>query len=142
MTSTPDAFELPILVEPSDIDALGHANNVTYVRWVQDAAVAHWRAAAPATEQDRLVWVLLRHEIDYRQPAYEGDSIVAQTWVGSATRLRFERLTEIRRAKDGAVLASSRTVWCPLDAVTGKPTAVSPEIRALFSSGAGSVKAG
>jgi acyl-CoA thioester hydrolase len=40
-------FELPIRVEEADIDELGIVNNVTYVRWVQDAAVAHWRAEAP-----------------------------------------------------------------------------------------------
>ena len=55
-------FELPIRVEEADIDALGHVNNVTYVRWVQDAAVAHWTAAAPAAEQARLLWIVLRHD--------------------------------------------------------------------------------
>ena len=34
------AFEMAIAVEPADIDELGHVNNVVYVRWVQDIAVA------------------------------------------------------------------------------------------------------
>ena len=100
-------FELPIRVAPADIDALGHVNNVTYLRWVQDAAVAHWTAEAPADEQARLFWIVLRHEIDYRHPAQLGDALVARTWVGSASRLRFERHTEIVRAEDGRVLAGA-----------------------------------
>ena len=86
---TPEVFELPIPIEPADIDELGHVNNVTYVRWVQDAAVAHWRARAPAADQARLFWVVLRHEIDYKQPARLGDVIIARTWVGAASRLKF-----------------------------------------------------
>lgn len=133
MAEDTERFELPIPVEPADIDELGHVNNVTYVRWVQDAAVAHWTAGAPAAEQARLFWIVLRHEIDYRQAAHLGDRLVARTWVGAASRLRFERHTEILRAQDGCVLARARTLWCPIDAVTRKPTPVSAEVRARFS---------
>ncbi len=128
-----EAFEHPISIEPSDIDELGHVNNVTYLRWVQDVAVAHWRAVAPAEDQERLVWVVLRHEIDYRHTARLGDQLIARTWVGEASRVRFERHTEIVRASDRSVLAKARTLWCPLDARSGKPTAVSAEVRARFS---------
>jgi acyl-CoA thioester hydrolase len=128
-----EAFELAISIEPSDIDELGIVNNVTYLRWVQDVAVAHWRAVAPADDQAKLVWVVVRHEIDYKQPARQGDGIIARTWVGAASRVRFERHTELVRASDQTVLAKARTLWCPLDARTGKPTAVSAEVRARFS---------
>jgi acyl-CoA thioester hydrolase len=133
---TPEVFELPIPIEPADIDELGHVNNVTYLRWVQDAAVAHWRARAPAADQARLFWVVLRHEIDYKQPARLGDTLVARTWVGAASRLKFERHTEVVREADGRLLARARTLWCPIDAATGKPAPVSPEVRASFSSDA------
>jgi acyl-CoA thioester hydrolase len=133
MTQAPEAFELPILVEPADIDELGHVNNVTYLRWVQDAAVAHWRARAPAADQARLFWVVVRHEIDYKQPAYLGDGIIARTWVGAASRIKFERHTEVLRASDRRLLARALTLWCPIDAQTGRPASVSPEVRASFS---------
>ena len=128
-----DPFELVLAVEAADIDELGHVNNVTYLRWVQDAAVAHWRAAAPPADQARLLWVVLRHEIDYKQAAYAGEKLIARTWVGNATRLRFERHTEILRAADRTLLAKALTVWCPIDAHTGRPTAVSLEVRESFS---------
>jgi acyl-CoA thioester hydrolase len=81
------------------IDELGHVNNVAYLRWVQDAAVAHWRAVASVEDQARLWWVVVRHEIDYKHPAYLGGGIVAKTWVGTS-RIRFERHTELLRASD------------------------------------------
>lgn len=128
-----DSYELPITIVAADIDPLGHVNNVTYLRWVQEAAVAHWTAAAPAEEQARLLWIVLRHEIDYKQPTHLGDAVLARTWVGAATRLRFERFTEILRAADRVVLASAKTIWCPVDRQTLRPVAVSATVRQFFS---------
>jgi|ERR1017187_180786 acyl-CoA thioester hydrolase len=133
MSETLAAFEMAVAVEPGDIDVLGHVNNVTYLRWVQDVAVAHWTAFAPAADLEKLVWVVVRHEIDYKQPARLGDQIMARTWVGHATRVRFERHTELLRASDRALLAKALTLWCPLDRSTGKPVGVSAEVRARFS---------
>ena len=133
MSEAVEPFELTLAVEPADIDALGHVNNVVYLRWVQDIAIAHWRAVASAADQERFLWVVVRHEIDYKQAALLGDGILARTWVGSATRIKFERHTELLRASDRCLLAKARTVWCPIDAVTGKPTSVSAEVRAGFS---------
>ena len=127
------AFELNITVEPGDIDQFGHVNNIVYLRWVQDAAVAHWTTTAPASDQEKLQWVVVRHEIDYKQAALLGDEIIARTWVGNARRIRFERHTEILRARDRAVLAKAVTLWCPIDIDTGKITSVSAEVKGLFS---------
>lgn len=110
-------------------------NNVVYLRWVQDVAIAHWQALASPEDQSELAWVALRHEIDYVSPAFIGDGILVRTWVGLAERLSFERLTEIRRAKDDTLLANARTLWCPVDARSGRPKRVSAAIRALFSTG-------
>jgi len=128
-----EVFELAISVKPDDIDELGHVNNVSYVRWVQEVAVAHWRSAAPAEDQAKLLWVVVRHEIDYKLAAFLGDEILARTWVGGATRITFERHTELVRSSDGSLLAKARTLWCPIDARSGKPTAVGREVRARFS---------
>jgi acyl-CoA thioester hydrolase len=133
LSETAHAFEMAIAVEPADIDGLGHVNNVVYLRWVQDVAVAHWNAAANAADREKLLWVVVRHEIDYKQAARLGDTIRARTWVGAATRIKFERHTELLRASDGCLLAKARTLWCPIDAVTGKLTSVSAAVRAGFS---------
>jgi len=128
-----ELFELPLRVEAADIDDLNHVNNVVYLRWVQDVAIAHWKVLATPAEQAEVAWVAVRHEIDYRYPAIPGDGIIARTWVGAASGLRFERHTEILRARDRKLLARARTVWCPVDARTGRPKEVSPQLRARFS---------
>jgi acyl-CoA thioester hydrolase len=133
MSDAPASHEIRIPVDPADIDELGHVNNVTYLRWVQEAAVAHWCAQAAPEDQAKLVWVVVRHEIDYKQPAVAGDVVMAKTWVGTATRVRFERLTELRRASDGTVLANARTLWCPLDRETRRLAQVSAGVREVFS---------
>ena len=75
MKQAVEKYELPIEILPEHIDQLGHVNNVVYLRWVQDAAIAHWSAAAPENEQEKLLWVVTRHEIDYKRPALPGDKI-------------------------------------------------------------------
>ncbi|ASQ90695.1 thioesterase [Prosthecochloris sp. GSB1] len=134
MAQTTEPFELEIEVKPEDIDWLGHVNNIVYLRWVQDAAVVHWQRIAPPENQRTLLWVIRRHEIGYKRPAMPGDTVIARTWVEEASRFAFNRHTEILRSPDRTVLAVARTVLCPLDRKTGRPTDVSPEIRALFSS--------
>jgi acyl-CoA thioester hydrolase len=135
MSPVSQVFEIVLPVEPADLDQLGHVNNVTYVRWVQEAAVAHWRAVAPPADQAKVRWIVLRHEIDYLQQAFLGDGILARTWVGRASRVRFERFTELLRAGDRTLLAKARTMWCPIDAQKRRPVAVSAEVRARFSAG-------
>jgi acyl-CoA thioester hydrolase len=127
------AFEITVPVLPSDIDEQNHVNNTVYLRWVQDVATAHWRALASTEAQAAIAWVVLRHEIDYKTPATLDDEIALRTWVGRATRLTFERFTEIRRKSDRQLFSQARTLWCPIDVNTGRPTRVSAEVRARFS---------
>ena len=131
----PSRFELPVRVVPEDFDELGHVNNVVYLRWVQDVAIAHWRAAATPAQQEQLAWVAHRHEIDYKAPALPGDAIIASTWVGSAESVRFERFVQILRASDRKVLAAARTLWVPINRATGRVTRVDDAVRGVFSRG-------
>ena len=119
--------------EAADIDVMGHVNNTVYLRWVQDVAIAHWQAVASEEAQREIVWVVLRHEIDYKIPALLGDEVLVQTWVGTAKGLIFERHTRIVRAADQQVLAKARTLWCPLSTRTGRPQRVSEQLRSQFS---------
>src|SRR5437016_8247599 len=113
-----------VSVLPTDIDEQNHVNNTVYLRWVQDVATAHWKSLASAEAQNAIGWVVLRHEIDYRASASLGDQIILRTWVGEASRLKFERFTEICRKIDKQLLSQARTLWVPIDSRTGKPTRV------------------
>src|SRR2546421_10645640 len=124
---------MPVSVLPADIDEQNHVNNTVYLRWVQEVATAHWKSLASAEARKAIGWIVLRHEIDYKSAASLGDGIVLRTWVGEASRLKFERFTEVRRKIDNVLLAQARTLWVPVDSQTGKPTRVSVEVREKFS---------
>ena len=128
--STVPEFLVPIRIGDADLDAQGHVNNVAFLRFIQDAAVAHWLAAAAPELQRGVVWVVRRHEIDYLRPGKPNDELLARTWVGEPSGATWERFTEISRPADGQVLVKARTVWVLLDAVTGRPRRVDARVTA------------
>src|SRR5512132_275264 len=127
MSSAP--FEMTVSVLPEDIDEQNHVNNTVYLRWVQEVAAAHWQTIASSKAQESIGWVVLRHEIDYKAPACMGDDVVLRTWVGKASRLTFERFTEIRRSSDGQLLSTARTLWCPIYSHICRPVRLSAVVR-------------
>ena len=126
-------FELDISIKPGDIDELGHVNNVVYLFWVQDVAVAHWAFLTTPEHRTQYVWVALRHEIDYAAQAVLRDAITGRTWTGMALGLRYPRHTEIIRRDDNKVLATAVTQWCSLDRASGRPTRLPAGIAAYFA---------
>jgi len=129
----PHTYEHVFHVHADDIDGLGHVNNLVYLRWVQEVAAAHWAAVARAEDRGAIVWVVLRHEIDDVKPAFEGDELVARTWVETWHGATSDRRTEVRRASDGEVLARARTMWCALDAACRKPRRLAAAVSAPFA---------
>ncbi len=123
-------FSHRFFVKKADIDEQGHVNNVVFVRWVQDIAVAHWLSVTSREQQSKFTWIVLRHEIDYKKQAFENEKVTATTWVGEPTRISWERLTEITRGED--LLVKARSAWCLVDRETLKPTRITSEIRELF----------
>ncbi len=117
-------------VEPSDIDELGHVNNVAYLRWVQDVAVAHWRHAATEEMLASFLWVVVRHELDYKKPAFENEEVTVTTWVGEWKAATCERFTEISRGDD--LLVKGRTLWCMVDRGTTRPVRIGRDLRERF----------
>jgi acyl-CoA thioester hydrolase len=112
---------------------MGHVNNVVYLRWMQDAAAAHWEAAASTALRSQVAWVVVRHEVDYKTPAFVGEQLVARTWVGEPTGATWERFIEISRSGDQKLLAKGRSIYAALDPRTGRPRRVDDELRAPFA---------
>ncbi len=117
-------------VAANDIDEQSHVNNVAFVRWIQDVAVAHWFSIATEAIRAKYTWVVTRHEIDYKKQAFENEEITVKTWVGEPTRISWERFTEIVRGE--SLLVKARSVWCLIDRETLKPTRITEELKILF----------
>lgn len=110
---------------------MGHVNNVVYVCYVQEAAKAHWQAVASEGLKASVLWVVLRHEIDYLAPAFAGETLHAKTRVGETGGVKSIRFVEITNSS-GKAVAKARTVWCMVDGTTLKPKRIEPVMMQPF----------
>jgi acyl-CoA thioester hydrolase len=123
------AYRHGFSVESADIDALGHANNVVWVRWVNEAAIEHSRSVGLGPDfvlAQQVVWVVRRHDIEYLLPAFEGERLEAFTWVATVRGATSIRRTAIRR--EGRLLSRAETTWALVDTATSKPCRVPKEM--------------
>src|SRR5262245_38191148 len=133
----PAIFHYHYTVAPSDIDELGHANNLAYLKWMLSAAVAHSAAQGwPGDAYHKLGagWVVRSHQIEYLQPAFAGDEIVVHTWVADmkkATSLRRYRIVRCRGDKE-VVLVTAATDWAFIHFATRMPKRIPPEVSGSF----------
>jgi acyl-CoA thioester hydrolase len=117
---------------PEHIDANGHVNNVVYLGWAQDLAIAHWESRAPADAQAQWAWIALRHEIDYRRALMPGETAQGRTWVSeTADGPRFDRYVRID-GPDGAMCAQVVTTWVLIEQATRRPRRVAPWMLEMF----------
>jgi acyl-CoA thioester hydrolase len=129
----PKVYKIAYEVADADIDALGHASNIAYVRWIQDVALAHSAAVGLDLEAyGRLgaVFVIRRHEVDYLRPLLRGDRLEVRTWIDTAQAAKAIRATEI--VKDDVVVAKAMTTWGFVEMTTGRPTRIPKEVRSAF----------
>jgi acyl-CoA thioester hydrolase len=115
-----------------DIDELGHVNNAVWVRWIQDMATAHWTAVADPVHVAAYIWVVTRHEIDYRGNVALGESVTAKTWIEKQPRgATFDRRVEFASAA-GKTIVSANTTWAMIDRASGRLCRVPAEVAAPF----------
>jgi acyl-CoA thioester hydrolase len=129
-------YRRELVASEEDIDELGHVSNITYVKWLQLAATEHSAAVGWDPAAYRAlggVFVVYRHEIDYRAQAYAGDRIELCTWVQSWSTASSVRRTEMRRCGDGVLLASASTQWAFVSFDGGRPRRIPDELRRAFS---------
>ena len=123
---------LTFTAAPEHIDVMGHVNNAVWVQWMEVLAVAHWEAVAPPDHQDAYVWVVTRHEIDYRGNIGEGESVTAETFIPHApSGARFDRCVEFRDGR-GKVIVAAKTTWALLDKASGRLLRVPADVAAPF----------
>ena len=98
--NTAAPFAYAITVDPADIDFMGHVNNASYLRWVQDAVVGHWRTFAPAQAIADHVWVATNHNITYRRPTFLNDPVIAHVILERVQGARAFYETIIKRGEE------------------------------------------
>ena len=123
-------FEVKIEITVEDIDDLNHVNNAVYVKWMDDVAFKHWEYLTQNEPIIDTIWVVSRHEIDYKSEAFLGDEIIAKTYVGNTRGVTSERFIEFYKGE--TLLAKSKTIWVLLDAKSYKPVRIRENILNLL----------
>lgn len=128
----PPRFSLGFIAAPQHIDELGHVNNAVWVEWLQQLSTAHWDSAARPQDKEAYIWVVIRHEIDYRGNIGLGESVRGTTHIPDPPRgAKSVRLAEFTDPAGKAIVRAA-TTWAMLDRASGRLARVRPEIIAPF----------
>jgi len=68
-------YKTPITIRFSDIDAVGHVNNATYLTYFEDARINYWREIIDWNLREKGV-IVGRSEVNYLKPITLEDEIV------------------------------------------------------------------
>jgi len=136
--SVGSAYRHRLVIGPEAIDGNGHVNNVEYVRWMQEAAIAHSLARGLT---DALyaelgsTWVARSHFIEYLRPSFAGEILLIETWIADFGRSRSRRQYRFLREADEVELARAETQWVYVSRESGKPLPIHERVVELFRSG-------
>jgi acyl-CoA thioester hydrolase len=120
------------------IDELGHVSNLKYIAWMQEIAIEHSAAQGWPVErylQSGAVWVVRSHFVTYLRPAFQGETIVLQTWVAQIKQRSSLRKYQVLRMHDQRVLVEAETNWVYVDRQSGRPVRIPDDLRAAFDAG-------
>jgi len=138
-----------VRVRFAECDPLGHVNNAVYLNYLEQVAIDHaaalgWTSAA-LIQAASAVFVARRHEIDYLQPAFEGDLLQVRTWPVEMRGARAFRIYDISRITEddriglvdrlliadeliplprSETIISARTEWAFVNPATNRPARI------------------
>lgn len=116
----------------SDLDPLGHVNNVAYFDYLQEARIGILRDVG-LVRSDSFAQVVVKQELTHLKPLFLSiEPLIVETWIEG---LRNSSYTVRCRIIDesGDVAAEASTVCAVVDAGTGKPIRMNAELRAVLA---------
>ncbi len=131
----PRVFSQRLIVTDDVIDMNRHVNNLAYLRWMLEGAIAH--SAAQGWPVERYValgqsWVVRSHFIEYLKPARLGEELLLLTWVEDLVSPRSRRRYRFWRPADGATIARADTQWVFVDTTRGRPAPIPDALATAF----------
>ena len=131
----PGVFAHTFTIPAASMDGNGHVNNLEYLRWMQEIAMAHsdaqgWDLARYGEAGSS--WVVRSHAIEYLRPAFAGEALTVLTWIEGFQQQESLRHYLFWRERDRKLLAKARTLWVYVDAATGRARPIPAEFRSAF----------
>lgn len=134
----PSPFTQQIIVSPDDTDRLGHANNVVYLRWLEEVSWAHIESQGMTWalhEQTGKAMAITHTEIDYLASANAGDVLELGTWLTDFDgRFRSARQFQLIRRSDGKTLVRALSTHACVDMKSQRPSRMPAEFRRILES--------
>lgn len=120
----PGIFRMRRKVEWRDLDQARHVNNANYLVYIEECNMG--ATDAFGWPIDRIIEqgvgiVARRYRIEYREPALLTDDLEVTSYLSDVKRSTAVRHNEIRRVRDGALLARAHSLWVFVDLNTGRP---------------------
>lgn len=126
MQESANLFIKTITVEEQHLDDLDHVNNAIYVRWIQEIASEHWLSKHPQAHTKEAYWVVLEHNIQYKQQTYINDRLRVETFLEKPEGVKFPRVVSFY--KGDQLVVKARTMWCWVDANNHRPKRIPEEM--------------
>lgn len=134
----PSPFAQQITVSPDDTDRLGHANNVVYLRWLEEVSWAHIESLGMTWalhEETGKAMAITRTEIDYLASANAGDVLELGTWLTDFDgRFRSARQFQLIRKSDGKTLVRALSTHACVDMKSQRPSRMPAEFKRILGS--------
>lgn len=126
------AHRIPVHRRFSDLDPLGHVNNVVFLDYLQEARVGLLQSLDFVRTTD-FSQVVVKQQMTYRKPVlYSREPLIIEIWVehlgNSSYTLGYRVLDE-----HGDLCAEATTVMAVVDSTTGQPVRMSAELRARLA---------
>lgn len=144
---TSERLHIPIHLRWGDLDAFNHVNNTSMLKLLEEARVrAFWKPEegeqAPATAvldsgiEQGILTLIARQEIEYLAPVpYQRRPLEVQMWFGKLGGSSLEVCYEVHNdpaSVERTLYARSTAVIVLVDAASGRPVRISPEMRAAW----------
>lgn len=141
---TSPRLHIPIHLRWGDLDAFNHVNNTSMLKLLEEARVrAFWKPGegeqAPETAilesgiDQGVLTLIARQEIEYLAPVpYQRRPLEVQLWFGKLGGSSLEVCYEVHNdpaSTERILYARSTAVIVLVDAASGRPVRISPEMR-------------
>jgi acyl-CoA thioester hydrolase len=122
-------MKVSVEVPYGDVDAMGHLNNVAYLKYMEFARQKYWLALRGSRDYLDIDFVMARAEIDYRTSAHMGDVLDIEIRVSRMGNSSFDFAYRIT-ADDGRLVAEATTTQVCWDWRSNEKSTLTPERRA------------
>ena len=124
-------FERPVPGEVRfrDNDAMGHMNNAVHLTFLEVARAHYWKFLFGTKDYKDVGFILARAEVDYRSPAYCGETLMVGIRTEKLGDSSFTMRYQIRERDHGRKIADTGTVLVMYDYAERKKASIPKNIR-------------